>query len=426
MNKRMLVLIVALLVASLATRALAQVPQAGQTFAAVNEGVLTIYNPDGTSTAVNNPPNNGFYSIIWSPDGSKLAYLLTDQTYVPQLMVTDANGSDPVNVGVANLEIGFPITFTNDNQIVYITQGQQPADPQMALVVDVNQVAPEAGAQPQKLGSFSYMAGCGGGSMLPADWRYWEEAGFGGSPMMLQVTDFGLLHGTACAGLGVALLNFETGTDTPIGPDMLTLKGPSEGYGHIALSPDGQKFAAIYTSYSEPELTRSLAIIDLATLAVTDIKTTDSPQQIAWGNDGTLFYSTITATTNLVDTLTADEQKTLGDLTAMELRDYVVEIHHVNPTTGEDTSVYMGQGYAIGRMAATADGQGLVFSQVANVDAWVKAIANGTLDINTDFDGTAQRALVPITLYRLTLGGDQAVANLGENLTQFTLQPQAS
>jgi DNA-binding beta-propeller fold protein YncE len=262
--------------------------------------------------------------------------------------------------------------------------------------------------------------------MLPADWRYWEDAGFGGSPMVLQMTDFGLLHGTACAGVGLALLNLETGTDTPIGPDMLTFNGPSEGYGRIALSPDGQKFAAVYTSYSEPELTRTLAIIDLATLAVTDVKVTGTPQQIAWGKDGTLFYSTITPTTNLVDTLTADEQKALGDLTAMELRDNVVEIHQVNPATGDDIDIYQADGYAIGRLAATADGQGLVFSQVANVDAWVKAIADGTLDINTDIDGTAQRALVPITLYRLNLGGDKAATSLGDDLTQFTLQPQTS
>ena len=81
----------------------------------------------------------------------------------------------------------------------------------------------------------------------------------------------------------------------------------------------------------------------------------------------------------------------------------------------------MGAGL-LGRLALAADGQTLVFSQIPNLTAWGEGIANGTLDIANDFDGSAQRATVPITVYATPLNGG-TVQTVGSGLEQFVLHP---
>ena len=127
----------------------------------------------------------------------------------------------------------------------------------------------------------------------------------------------------------------------------------------------------------------------------------------------------------MLDGLT-DEQKqkvssALGS-SEFEIPTYEVAIHHLNLTTGDDSQLYTASAYVIGRMQVTADGQALLFSQIANIDRWLTGIADGTLDIMADADGAAQRALVPVTLYRLPFAGGEAAA-LAENLAQFRMKP---
>jgi WD40 repeat protein len=400
-----------------------QAQTATPSFAAVNSGVLTIYNGSAAPIAVSNPTNRGFSSPTWSPDGSKLAYLIMDDTYQMHLMVTDASGSAPITLETGNLESGFPISFTPDGSILYAASGTfNAADNKYTVTFQT--IAPEAGAKPQTLGTAVMQVGCGGGSPLPADGRYWEETGFGGSYLTLAMTDAGLLHSTSCAGVGLSLLDLKTGTDTVIGPDMATQQGPTEGYGRAVLSPDGKQLAALYTHYSEPTVTRTLAVIDLATLSAVDVTTTAQPDQIAWGRDGSLFYSSITTQANLTANLSDAEKQNLSNanLSDMEIDSKTLQIHEVS-ATGQDQVIYSSDGYAIGRMALADDGMTLVFSQIANLDAWVKAITDGTLNPMNDPNGDAQRALVPVSLYQVTLAGGANPVLIGDNLAQVVLRP---
>lgn len=402
----------------------AQAQAVGQPFAAIENGTLTLYGIDANPIAVNNPANNAITSLVWSPDGKKLAYLLSDADYVMHLMITD--GGTPAALDAGDIEAGFPVTFTQDGSIIYIGQGAVTGPDVSDYQAVVRRIAAEAGALPETLGSFAMGIGCGGGSPLPGDWRYWDEAGFGGNYLTLEMTRFGLLHSTRCNGVGLALLDLETGDERLIGPGVIAPDGVLEGYSRAALSPDGTQVAALYIRYDEPLPRRTLTVIDLATLDVTEVPTADNPDQITWGSDGTLFYSVVTFKTNVVDALTDAEKDKLRETNTMNIPGNEVFIHHINPANGEAQVIYDDYAYAIGRMAVTANGESLVFSQVANQDAWIKAIADGTLDVVQDFTGDAQRALVPVPLYQLMLGSGEPPVQLGESLTHFTLWTEAN
>lgn len=415
MMKRVILAVCLLFVMSF----VAQAQDVGQPFAAIEDGTLTLYGLSAEPVKVNNPANTGITSLVWSPDGKTLAYLLTDTDYVTHLMITD--GGVPAALDAGEIEAGFPVTFTNDGFILYVGRGELTGPDMSDYQAVVKRIAAEAGALPEALGRFAFQVGCGGGSPLPGDWRYWDEAGFGGNYLTLAMTDFGLLHSTRCAGVGLALLDLQTGEDKLIGPGFTQDGAPLEGYSRAALSPDGKQVAALYIRYDEPLPKRTLAIIDLATLDVAQVPTADNPDQIAWGSDGALFYSVVTFKTNVVDALTDAEKDKLRETNTMDIPGNEVFIHQINPASGEAQVIYGDYAYAIGRMAVTANGESLMFSQVANQDAWIKAIADGTLDVLQDFTGDAQRALVPVPLYQIMLGSDKAPILVGDSLTHFTL-----
>ena len=166
-------------------------------------------------------------------------------------------------------------------------------------------------------------------------------------------------------------------------------------------------------------------MIDLEIRNLTEVKTAAEPDQIAWLADGSLFYSTKTQKGNLTANLTADQKANIEKVFGspdMEVPTNEVSIHKLNPTTGDDQIIYTAPAYAIGHMTVTKDGQALVFSQIANMDKWIEGMGNGTLDVLNDTDNTAQRAVVPVSLYRLPLAGGEATL-IEDNLGQFRLKP---
>ncbi|MBI1278333.1 MAG: hypothetical protein GC179_09420 [Anaerolineaceae bacterium] len=394
--------------------------------AAVQNGDVVITGA-GSSVTVTNPANKGFSSLVWNPGGTKLAYILSDEQFKAHIAVTDASGSDPVILNTGTLESGFPINWTPDGQIVYVGAGDF-NDTSKPYTVDIKRIAPESGASPEVIGSFAMGTGCGGGSPFPADWAYWEESGFGGSGLILQWTDYGILHSSVCAGGGLALYAPQGGQDTPLANDNFlqpTPDQPQQQVGRAVLANDGKTLAAIRTTYAEPELQRELVLIDLSTRETKAITTSAAPDQLAWSPGGNLFYSTLTKNGALGENLTAEQkanvEKVFGS-SQIDIPSNQVSIHMLNPNTGEDTTIYTASAYAIGRMSSTVDGQSLLFSQIANMDKWVEGLANGTLDVLSDNDGTAQRAVVPVALYKFALADKQATL-VADNLSQFRIKP---
>jgi len=394
--------------------------------AAVQNGNVVITG-GGTSTTVNNPANKGFLSLVWNPGGTKLAYILNDEQFQARVAVVDASGGDPVILNTGNLESGFPINWTPDGQILYVGSGDF-SDTSKPYTVEIKRIAPDAGAAPESIGSFEMGTGCGGGSPFPADWEYWEDTGFGGNALILQWTDYGILHSSVCAGGGLALYAPQGGQDTPLASDNFlqpTPDKPQQQVSRAVLANDGKTLAAIRTTYAEPELQRELVLIDLSTREVKAVTTATAPDQLAWSPGGNLFYSTLTKKSALGENLSAEEkanvEKVFGS-SELDIPSNEVSIHMLNPTSGEDKVIYTAPAYAIGRMASTIDGQSLFFSQIANMDQWVEGIAKGTLDVLNDNDGTAQRAAVPVSLYKLPLAGGDPLL-IADNLSQFRIKP---
>jgi len=394
--------------------------------AAIQNGNLVITG-GGISVTVKNPANTGFQSLAWNPGGTKLAYIMSGQQADAQIAVTDSNGSDPVVLNTGKLESGFPVSWTPDGQVMFVGAGD-PSDASKPYQVDIKRIAPEAGASPEVIGTFAMGVGCGGGSIFPGDWLYSEEAGFGGNALILQYTDYGILHSSTCSGGGLALFAPQGGQDTPLAGDNFlqpTPDQPQQQVGRAELSSDGKTLAAIRTTYVEPKLKHELVLIDLSTRNLTEVKSAAEPDQLTWQADGSLFYSTQTQKGLLTDKLTADQKANVTKIfgsSDLGVPTNEVSIHKLNPTSGDDQVIYSGAGYAIGRMAVTKDGQALVFSQIANMDKWVEGMANGTLDVLNDTDNTAQRAAVPVSLYKLPLAGGDAIV-IGDNWEQFRLKP---
>jgi dipeptidyl aminopeptidase/acylaminoacyl peptidase len=394
--------------------------------AAVQNGNLVITG-GGTAVTVKNPPNRGFQSLAWNPGGTKLAYIMSGEQADAQIAVTDANGGDPVVLNTGRLESGFPVSWTPDGQVMYVAAGD-PSDASKPYQVNIMRIAPESGANPELIGTIEMGVGCGGGSILPGDWLYWEEAGFGGNALNLQYTDYGILHSSTCSGGGLALFAPQGGQDTPLAGDNFmqpTPDQPQQQVGRAILSSDGLTLAAIRTTYGEPKLKHELVLIDVATRNITEVKTAAEPDQLAWLADGSIFYSTQTQKGNLTANLTAEQKANIEKVfgaSDMEVPTNEVSIHKLNPKTGDDQVIYTAQAYAIGHMAVTRDGQALVFSQIANMDKWIEGMGNGTLDVINDVDSSAQRAVVPVSVYRLPLAGGDA-ALIADQLGQFRLKP---
>lgn len=422
---------VIMIAAALAAAGMALAQSPGADFAAVAGGQLSIYTADGTAT-VNNPTNRGVSNLVWSPDGSKLAYILADENFQARVMVADAAGGDPAMLETGPLAAGFPLAFTPDGDLLFAAHADVIPQANQGVLTTVNRIKPEAGAVPQVIGSFPFGVGCGGGSSIPADWQYWGETGFGGNYLTLAWTDYGLLYSTTCAGSGLALLDLTTGESRQVAGETLSAQGPSVvGIGRAALAPDGRLVAAVRTRYSEPNLIRSLAVVDLATGTVTDVSTAFEPDQVAWGPDGSVFYSARQRAGDLTGSLTPDERATvataLGYVQPSDMESlpaYQAAVYRMNLATGEETPVYQAPAYAVGRMALAADGRHLYVSLVANLDGWIRGLLDGSLDLAQDLYGDQQRALVPVSLVRVPLVTREAPLTLGPDLAQFRLRPQ--
>jgi hypothetical protein len=417
--RKILFTILTLILLSLSgiTMVLAQDGLDGTAFAAVDaEGQLVVVKADGSVTTVSTFKN--FFALDWSDDGSTLAYIAYNDSFTPELWVIEPGLESSFKLEAGALEAGFPIVFTPDGQILYVQPGDFSAEIYQPRLMTI---APEAGAQPDGLGTIDMMVGCGGGSPYPAEGQYWGETGFGGQPMTLLWTDYGILYSTSCGGLGLALFDPATGEerDLPTSAPEAGEGTPQAGYGNVVLSADGQTLAALHVQYSENGPQRSLALIDMASGEVTDVTTSAEPEQIAWGPDGTLIYASREHVKDLLADLSdegkANVEQFLGEGVTVPANQ--VSITQINPETGEESVLYDSYAYAVGRMVWT-DGR-LIFSTIANMDEWVMGLADGSFDPMNESDDVTDIDLVPVSLMSLVLGED---ASFIGNFSKFELQ----
>jgi hypothetical protein len=425
-NRRISLVLVAILLLTLSALGVTAQDDPALAFAAVQNGQPTVFGLGDAPLVIDTIANRGISNLTWSPDGNLLAYTLNDEQFQAHVYVADVTtGAAPIMLNTGPLVSEFPITFSADSQLIYIAQSEAVDDPTTPYQADVKRIAPLADAQPETLATFGYQVGCGSSEFAPPSWKYWEEAGYAGSALVVKMTDFGLLHSANCYGFGLAMLNLQTSENTLIDSQFMFTDGKlTEGpLGRVALSPDGKTAAAVRSFFTGTEVglprTYSLALIDLATLTITDVPTVSQPDQLTWSKDGsTLFYSVQENPVNIAANLTPEQLATVAPIVGYEndgqtvrVLTYTASIHQLNPATGENTLVYSADAYAIGRMAAAPDGQHLIASHVASPESWMAAL------------GSQQSALVPVTLYKIPLLTREAPLMIGENLTQFVLRP---
>lgn len=397
--------------------------------AAVQDGVPVLASFSGAVEPITAPPGRDIFDLAWSPDGQILAFVVYDERYKPSLFISGPDMNEVVALNSGYLEAGFGTAFTPDGNILYAAEGQWPTDATLMPIVEIRQIAPEAGAQPVTLGQFEHMVGCGGGSPIPADWQQWRESGFGGNFLTLEWTPYGIVHSTSCNGGSASILDPATGEDRPLGPTFTQDELPgADPITRLTVSPDGTQAAGVRLVYASNAATSSLVLIDLASGTISEVATAVQPDQVTWSADGSIIYSTRTPgrdiTASLSDMGRATLAAAMGYLNASEMPDlpaYTVEIRRVSPASGEDTSLLTLNAYAAGRMRETSDGA-LIFSLIPNLDAWTQAIISGQLDLMADMTGDQQRALVPISLFQLP-AGQPAPLLIGVGLEQFELRP---
>jgi hypothetical protein len=353
-----------------------------------------------------------FNDLAWSPDGRFLAFFETNVTAEPRLRVVDQTGAEMVTVDQA-VYGGFPPTFTPDStHVIYTTANLEatpavPAEGPMLAEMEIYSVELVPGATPQLISLFQVETGCGGGVQFPTEARYYEEAGFMGNTMLFALTPAGLVHSTSCIGIGVALMDLETGEDVTI----------AEGLMRAKLSPDQMLLLGINEG--------TLMVLDLTTLNTATLTPAGYPDQVAWGAAGSsdVFYSTVADTGTK---LALDESASALFIQAMGYSEmppipvWHSTIHRINTLSGEDMELYSTDAaWGIGRLFASSDGASLYFSQIPNMDRWVQNLSAQGVDI-TDF--AAVFDALNVDLYQVSLA-DNSVQLAGEDMSRVTLNP---
>lgn len=374
----------------------------------VNGDNQVVLFQNNSQTTINDRPLSAFAYArpVWSPDGTKVAYFVADSPQTSQswsIYIWD--GQQSINLFTSDkLGTGFPLTWSLDStQVIFSAYAGDPAQPtqDFTVAVDVMAINADAQTEPQRIGDIGIHVGCGGGSDSPVDWAYWADTSLGGSHEAFFMTASGLVFSQQCVGTDAALYNFQTGETTVLADG---------GVGRVEISPDGMMLAGV----KDNQLIR----LNLQTLVWEIIPTTDVPDQLAWGKNGELFYSIRFNPLNMLDSLSADERQKVTTAYGYEITEMMslsIQIWQV----GADQALYVADSYAVGRMAVTPDGKGLIFSSISNLDKYLNAILTGAYDpMGGDLDARADYVSTDIYSLNLTNG---EVALVTEKLSQFAM-----
>ncbi len=100
-----------------------------------------------------------------------------------------------------------------------------------------------------------------------------------------------------------------------------------------------------------------------------------------------------------------------------------VGLYQVALADGTESTLYISEGYAIGRILPTPDGAAVLFSEIPNLDVWVQQVTSGQINPMADV-GQQQLDTVPVTLFALSLV-DGSVTAVGTDLNQAVLNTAA-
>lgn len=338
-----------------------------------NAGVLVYEDANGIVS--NLVTADDIAHMAWSKDGQQIGFIRVTGGVNAVLELGIANvGQQPIETVILQtqrLTWGYGISWTQDGRLLFVADNPN-VNPETGISNQLDIFATSINEKPEFLGTFTVGDGCGGGSALPADWRYNREIGGFGTFLTLAETQQGILYSVTCSGSELSLLNPETGFSTPFASNLT----------NAVVSPDGNSIAGVELDYSIQPLQSELAVYDIATGSYEIISTQQTPSLVFWNQDGTgLYYTTRTDDVNLVDTLSDSERAELASIIGYEL-DYIPTYqstaYFVSLTTGETTAAYSVDAFAISRIFEAPDA--LYISRVPNLDSWLAQLMSGTID----------------------------------------------
>lgn len=374
--------------------------------AASEPGTLKVYGT-GTDAAVVTENLFGLPRVKWSPDGRYLTYAEQADDGL-RLMMTDL--SETLMLADLGSGVLLPAAFAPDGtQVFYVEApaGAQPTqganDFELALNVYARTLNPVG--EPQMIGQLTWHGlGCGGGSPFPMDQVRGLEAGFMGNDLVFHWTRFGLVYSLNCTANGLGLFDPTTGESSVL----------VEDFARPAFAPDGSQIAGVRFE-GNPSEPASLAIYDLDGRSVYPMQTQQPPDQVAWAGDGSLFYST---RIQREEPLSLGEDAPLGYGTPIPAFD--VTVNRLNRISGEETQVFSGQAWGVGRFASTAFD--LYFSVIPSGREWLEALASSELAPGRAGDFLASWPYLAPNLYRVSLSGGEAEP-VASQVSQFALRP---
>lgn len=382
-------------------------------FFAYQDGTAT---PNYSFPIPNTTDGDAFVTHVeFAPDGQSMAFAVI--TYGPDAPIVNiyraSLETSLVEQIASNTYLAMPFDYDADGlNIIYATRdeanpytlGSETTGPGGENVIFYS-LPVATGSQPQEIGRAVIGVGCGGGSSYPAISAFWNEAGYGGRPLTLEITPYGIVYSTNCTGAGTALLDLETGESADLG----------DALANVSVSEDGQQVLGAQEAGGDPN-TGVLTLIDLETQDLTEFETEAIPDVTAFATDGSgaLYYGSRSVTR----TIDATDVPSLVEMQLGEIDANTVTIHRID---GEaEAQIYEGDAYGLGRLLPAATGE-LFFSLIPNGDAWVEAAREG-MEVNQSFTAMAQEYF-PIELLVLNVDGE--ATSLVTGLEQTAINPVA-
>lgn len=380
---------------------------------AVTDGVLTLYGFNETPQPLMDVGYLRLVSTAWSPDGTHFAFSIYDEAFqTVQLYLTDTTATPPILL--ANNLSEFPINFTADNlEVIYIRegneQGSETVDGFPTLRMDVYTQRLSPNIEPRLIAAFLFGYGCNDISGYPMDIMYDFEAGYTGNPLQFTWTSYGMLYSRTCQGIGINVLN-------PANSQTFIV---DEELARLTLLPDE---SAVYGVRVPLDFsgTTSLVRVDLSDGALIPVGAGLSPDQLAVGANGAVYFSTRDWLPEQAP-LSAEQQTALINRIGLNaLPQFALELHHFNPRTLEDTLLYSDTAWGIGRMAEV--GEWLYFTVIPAGINWLDTLIAGTIDFSEFAALNEELGTIQPDLYRVPINGGE-VELVQENIAVMTLHP---
>ena len=313
--------------------------------------------------ALNDLPGRGVTTVPtfdrryvgFSPNGQYLSYL--DVTNAEVRTMDALSGLSPRRVA-QKVDTRFPPAWSADSaRLAYVTAADTPGAEQLAI-----EAIPALGGEAERLATFSFTGDCSSPYADPAAEVAAAEVAPGtGAGVLAWLPDGRFLISTRCGG-GLALLTPSTGAPQPLDDDLT---------GGV-VAPDGNRVAAWTTD--------RLAVIDLASGARNEWPMDGAIQQIAWAANGSALY---VATATLADRLVLDDatERARGEQVfgrwPVEIVSNDLALVQLDLISGDQTLLWRGQGYAVGRIAPAPGEGGVLFSVVPGSQALVEVFRAG-------------------------------------------------